>query len=630
MQQHPTSTPAQPPPPLLAGRYELQGVLGYGGMAQVFEARQRPFDRKVAIKFMRPEHLTDARLSERFAQEAQTISRLSHPNTVRVYDFGQTRDGVPYMVMEHVEGVTLAQSIQSDGPLAFDQAISYAIQIAQSLGEAHHKGIVHRDLKPDNIMVVRPLGTEPFVKVLDFGIAKLLEPRSSWTEVGNILGTPYYMAPEQALQRPIDGRTDLYSLGCCLYEFLIGRPPFSGSTIVEVLMAHQHHEPPQLPERFPTKLNELLQSMMNKDPESRPPDTSTFIARLMMSVLHAPQRPASTFTPTPSIREARPSPRLSSTLPMSSIGQLLRQEEPSAAEDQALYFTTPMPASSPLKQFAALSQTRSAPEPEFETLQDEPSLSAATPASQGLSAPAPPPLPSRPPDASLSPSSALNSTRSMPPRRAELEPELKELATVEKPDALDEAPPGAASPPEGGRRGRRRWASALFGVSVLGAVCVAVWVGWAASKLGQRQVEVRSEPEGALVELDGVPVGRTPMTLELSDEDSTALRILKRGFVPFETNETRSTQGSLFAQLERRTVDLTVSSHVAGAALSVNGQEMGALGGAPRIFSIAWPEDELMLTLRHPEYADFIYRIPAERVEEELDLTVSPQMWPPK
>ena len=517
----------------------------------------------------------DARLSERFAQEAQTISRLSHPNTVRVYDFGQTHDGVPYMVMEHVEGVTLAQRIESDGPLAFDQAISYAIQIAQSLGEAHHKGIVHRDLKPDNIMVVRPLGTEPFVKVLDFGIAKLLEPRSSWTEVGHILGTPYYMAPEQATQSPIDGRTDLYSLGCCLYEFLIGRPPFLGNTVVEVLMAHQHHAPPQLPERFPTKLNDLLQSMMNKNPEARPPDTSTFIARLMMSVLHAPQRAPSSFTPIPSIREAMPSPRLSSTLPMSSIGQLLRQEEPSVAEDQALYFTTPMPASSPLKQFTALSQTRSAPEPKSETFQDAPSLSA-TSSPQGLSAPAPPPIPSRPPSASPSPSSALD--RAPSTQRAT---ELEEPALMEKPDALDEAPPAtAASAPKERRRGRRRGANALLGVSVACVVCVAVWGGWAASKLGLRQVEVLSEPEGALVELDGVPVGRTPMTLELSDEESTALRILKRGFVPFETSETRSTQGSLFAQLERRTVDLTVSSHAAGAALSVNGQEMGALGGA--------------------------------------------------
>ncbi len=293
-----TVEPNLSPGTILDGKYVVQQQIGAGGMGRVYVAIQKPFNRKLVIKVMHPDHAEHDVLVQRFAQEAQAISRLSHPNTVTVFDFGRTDAGVLYIVMEYVEGIPLGDMIRETGALPLEDAVAFTAQVAQALGEAHHLGIVHRDLKPDNIMVVRSSGSEPFVKVLDFGIAKLVEHDQELTQAGSIVGTPAYMAPEQARNDDVDARTDLYALGCCLYEMLTGGRPYPKETPVAVLLSHQNEPIPHLPEdEFGCALNDFLKSALAKSPEDRPADASEFVARMMRCFMdseqHANPAPAS-------------------------------------------------------------------------------------------------------------------------------------------------------------------------------------------------------------------------------------------------------------------------------------------------------------------------------------------------
>ena len=293
-----TVEPHLSPGTTLDGKYVVQQQIGAGGMGRVYVAIQKPFNRKLVIKVMHPDHAEHDVLVQRFAQEAQAISRLSHPNTVTVFDFGRTDAGVLYIVMEYVEGIPLGDMIRETGALPLEDAVAFTAQVAQALGEAHHLGIVHRDLKPDNIMVVRSSGSEPFVKVLDFGIAKLVEHDQELTQAGSIVGTPAYMAPEQARNDDVDARTDLYALGCCLYEMLTGARPYPEETPVAVLLSHQNEPIPELPEdQFGCALNDFLTSALAKSPDDRPADASEFVARMMRCFMdseqHASPAPAS-------------------------------------------------------------------------------------------------------------------------------------------------------------------------------------------------------------------------------------------------------------------------------------------------------------------------------------------------
>ncbi len=226
----------------LDGRYFVDKKIGEGGMGVVFAARHSVIERPLAIKVLKREVMRDTATIRRFVQEAKAASRIGHPNIVDVTDFGTTPDGMTYSVMEFVQGPTLGAVIRAAAPVPLHRLIKIAVQIARALGAAHDKGIVHRDLKPENVFLVDRDGRTDFVKIVDFGIAKVLpvaganpnEPRL--TRVGSVFGTPEYMAPEQAAGRSdTDGRVDIYALGVILYEMLIGRVPHRGDSMVRTL-----------------------------------------------------------------------------------------------------------------------------------------------------------------------------------------------------------------------------------------------------------------------------------------------------------------------------------------------------------------------------------------------------------
>jgi hypothetical protein len=291
--QAPTAEQAELADPLIgtliAERFRVRAPLGAGGMGSVYLAEQVAVGRPVVLKFLHRRLSSDRELTERFHREALAASRLSCPNTIVLHDFGQTADGVLYMAMELLEGRTLAALVESAGALAPIRAVGIAIQILASLAEAHEKGIVHRDLKPENIMLVERGGTSDFVKVLDFGIAKMVgledgrpaaqpggTPSSpELTQQGEIFGSPRYMSPEQILGEPVDPRADLYALGAILYLMLTGHTPIDGSSTMALFEAHLKAKVPLIRERFPElalpeALDRLIHRCLSKRPEGRP------------------------------------------------------------------------------------------------------------------------------------------------------------------------------------------------------------------------------------------------------------------------------------------------------------------------------------------------------------------------
>lgn len=228
----------------LSGRYELGDTIGHGGMSVVRRAWDTQLEREVAIKIMRPELARDATFYERFRREAQNSALLSHPSIVRIFDTGEDELGdgstVPYIVMELVEGRTLRDIVRNDGPLEPKLALAVMADVCNALDFSHRKGIVHRDVKPANIMVA----TDGSVKVMDFGIARAIsEYTNTLTETSAVLGTAQYLSPEQAQGQTVDGRSDVYSAGCVLYELLTGQPPFVGESAVAVAYQHVKEDP---------------------------------------------------------------------------------------------------------------------------------------------------------------------------------------------------------------------------------------------------------------------------------------------------------------------------------------------------------------------------------------------------
>jgi serine/threonine-protein kinase len=251
---------------LLADRYELQELLGRGAMGEVWRACDQLLGRPVAVKLL---HAAEAEDAERFRLEAQIAARLNHPNVVGMYDFGAHHDQ-PHLVMELVDGWNLAQERSLRGALDPAEAAAITAQAAAGLSAAHQQGVVHRDVKPANVM----LTTDRTVKITDFGIARFAEEAaSSLTATGKIIGTADYLAPERALGHPAQPASDVYSLGCVLYELLTGRPPFSGATSLAVVHQHvsatpasPHHLRPDIPQ----PLSDYVLHMLAKDPAHRP------------------------------------------------------------------------------------------------------------------------------------------------------------------------------------------------------------------------------------------------------------------------------------------------------------------------------------------------------------------------
>src|SRR5581483_11767557 len=252
------------------GHYEIVSQLGEGGMGQVYQARDTRLDRVVALKTLPPELRKDPDRQRRFLQEARVASALSHPNVCYLHEIGESK-GIAWIAMEYIDGESLADKIRR-GPLAVDEIISIAEQIAEALDAAHAKGIIHRDIKPSNV-IVTPRG---HVKVLDFGLAKMMAAESDETQlltrVGALLGTVQYMSPEQALGRGVDARSDIFSLGALMYEMATGRLPFSGASSQETI-ARVIGEQPDAIARFnysiPAELDRVIRKCLEKDRERR-------------------------------------------------------------------------------------------------------------------------------------------------------------------------------------------------------------------------------------------------------------------------------------------------------------------------------------------------------------------------
>ena len=262
------------------GRYELHRRLGRGGMAEVYLARDQLLDRPVAVKVLFPALATDQGFVERFRREAQAAANLQHPNIVSVFDWGEA-NGTYFIVMEYVEGHTLAEMLRDEGRLHPDRAAEITADIAAALGFAHRNRVVHRDVKPGNVLITRDGG----VKVADFGIARALSDSTdqNLTKTGSVMGTATYFSPEQARGAPVDPRSDIYSLGCVLYEMTTGHPPFAGDSAVAIAYKHVQ-ENPIPPRRYDPALPETLEAItlkcLAKNPANRYPGAQDLRADL--------------------------------------------------------------------------------------------------------------------------------------------------------------------------------------------------------------------------------------------------------------------------------------------------------------------------------------------------------------
>ena len=275
---------------VLAGRYEIVGRLGSGSMGTVYRAEHVEIGKTVAVKVLGEELRDNREVAERFHREAQSASRIRSPHVVDITDFGKTADGAPFFVMEYLRGETLAERLLERGPMDWATLRPILKQVLAALAAAHDQGVVHRDVKPDNVMLcMTPRGE--IVKVLDFGIAKLIDPDkgleddrpSTLTQTGMIVGTAAYMSPEQAQSQPLDHRTDLYAVGVILFQCLTGELPFPESGFMAMCLAHVAEPVPRLTARrtgalgdVPPTLDEVLFKAMAKDPDERYADAEVF------------------------------------------------------------------------------------------------------------------------------------------------------------------------------------------------------------------------------------------------------------------------------------------------------------------------------------------------------------------
>ena len=263
---------------VLADRYELEELVGTGGMSSVFRAHDRLLDRKVALKILHQQYSGDDDYVERFKHEARSVAALSHPNIVTVIDRGEHEDR-QFIVFEYVEGENLKRMIERRGPAPVANALELATQIARGLAFAHHAGLIHRDVKPQNVL----LNGDGRAKVTDFGIARSLNVQHGMTQTGTVLGTSDYIAPEQAQGQRVDEHSDVYSLGVVLYELLTSEVPFPGENFVAVAMRHINEEPPSVRDKRPDvspRLDEAVRRAMAKQPEDRFPTMDALCAEL--------------------------------------------------------------------------------------------------------------------------------------------------------------------------------------------------------------------------------------------------------------------------------------------------------------------------------------------------------------
>lgn len=276
-EDHVCKEPAPIPEPPKVGTmfesiYELNRIIASGGMGLVYEARDATTEQTVAIKMLHAHMLSDSFVM-RFQREGKAASQLSHPNLLKVYELGVTDTNQPYMVMEYVPGYSLADEIRRS-PIALKRAIPIFVQICEALAHAHQRGVLHRDLKPSNILLTQTADGREVVKIVDFGIAKVLDDDGKITRTGQVLGSPAYMSPEQCSGGHVDNRSDIYSLGCLMFETLTGKPPFVSESSLKIIMHHRSTTPPSLASfmtqvEVPKALDDIFKKVFAKQPEQR-------------------------------------------------------------------------------------------------------------------------------------------------------------------------------------------------------------------------------------------------------------------------------------------------------------------------------------------------------------------------
>ncbi len=261
----------------IAERYEIEELIGSGGTSVVYRALHLQLRRTVAIKMLKSHLVTDEESKLRFEQEARAVSSLTHPNVITVYDVGVTKYGEPYIVMEHLQGGSLFEAVKESGPMPWRRALPIFVQACSALAHAHKKDIVHRDVKPSNIMIV-PTDDDPeFVKIVDFGLAKLRSLTGAGqrlTKTGEVFGSPQYMSPEQCTGKALDQRTDIYSMGVAMFEALAARPPFREKTTIETLRRQIKDPAPKFSEVdpdlvVPPPLEYIILKCLAKNPDDR-------------------------------------------------------------------------------------------------------------------------------------------------------------------------------------------------------------------------------------------------------------------------------------------------------------------------------------------------------------------------
>jgi serine/threonine-protein kinase len=314
---------------ILDGQFQILQKVGSGGMGAVYKALQPSMNRMVGIKILHRKLANRADLVSRFKREARAMSHLTHPNTVKVFLFGELDDGSLYIIMEFLEGKNLNQAVRSEGAFPYERALPVLIQACGALDEAHKMGIIHRDLKPENVFLCQQRGLKDFAKVLDFGLAKVTEremrPGSIiLTQEGMVFGTPEFMSPEQAQGKVLTAGSDIYSLAVILYEVLTGKLPFEAKTAMDYIQAHVNAKPIPIAERagkeFPPLLWPIIERALAKTPEERFASAADF-ATAMQAVLegaktvptsvapavHVPSAPAP--APLPSKKPSAPPAR---------------------------------------------------------------------------------------------------------------------------------------------------------------------------------------------------------------------------------------------------------------------------------------------------------------------------------
>lgn len=259
---------------ILDGRYRLLELIGRGGMAAVYKAQHLGMPSPVAVKMLLPHIEEDELMVERFLREAKTSGRVAHPHVVQLMDYGEA-DGSRYIVVEYLDGASLSQILKEEGKLSVERTLHICAQVCEALEDSHRKKIIHRDLKPSNIMLIEHDGRKDFVKVVDFGLAKNNAGESQrLTQTGELFGSPIYMSPEQCRGFPLDGRSDIYSLGIIMYEAIAGKPPLVGENLVATITKHLHEAPMpfklQCPDVYvPARLEAVIMKCLAKEPEQR-------------------------------------------------------------------------------------------------------------------------------------------------------------------------------------------------------------------------------------------------------------------------------------------------------------------------------------------------------------------------